>query len=290
MNSDTRNKVPPYDKLMMPTIRALKALGGSGTIEEIEEKVVELEGYPPEVVECMHNNGRMPLLLYRLAWSRSYLKKAGALDNASRGVWTLTDVGDHLTEEECKKIPSAVNREWNKNKKLEKDNEVSVIEPSEETFATEDIDWKEELLKTLCEIEPDAFERLCQRLLREAGFVKVEVTGKSGDGGIDGIGILRMNLVSFKVLFQSKRYKGSVGSGAIRDFRGAMQGRCDKGLVISTGTFTAEAKREATRDGAPTVDLIDGEALCDLLRDLGLGVSVKKVETVQIDQPWFSSL
>ena len=137
---------------------------------------------------------------------------------------------------------------------------------------------------------PDAFERLSQRLLREAGFTKVEVKGKSGDGGIDGIGILRVNLVSFTILFQCKRYKGSVSAGAVRDFRGAMQGRCDKGLIVTTGTFTADAKNEATRDGAPAIDLIDGESLCDLLKQLRLGVEVKQVESVAIDKKWFDSI
>src|SRR5207244_2458619 len=72
------------------------------------------------------------------------------------------------------------------------------------------------------ESPPPAFERLCQRLLREEGFIKVEVTGHSGDGGIDGIGILRVSMLAFPVFFQCKRYKGSVGAGAVRDFRGAM--------------------------------------------------------------------
>jgi restriction system protein len=126
-------------------------------------------------------------------------------------------------------------------------------------------------------MKPDAFERLAQRLLRESGFVKVEVSGKSGDGGIDGSGVLRMNLISFQVLFQCKRYKGSVASEVVRNFRGAMQGRADKGLIITTGTFTAEARREATRDGAPAIDLIDGEALCQLLKDKRLGVDVRQV-------------
>ncbi|WP_206528489.1 restriction endonuclease, partial [Mesorhizobium sp. M7A.F.Ca.CA.002.05.1.1] len=119
----------------------------------------------------------------------------------------------------------------------------------------------------LLALDPAAFERLCQRILREAGFIKVEVTGRSGDGGIDGTGVLRVNLLSFHVLFQCKRWKGSVGSGVVRDFRGAMVGRADKGLVITTGTFTADARREAVRDGAPAIDLIDGDGLCDLLKD-----------------------
>jgi restriction system protein len=137
-------------------------------------------------------------------------------------------------------------------------------------------------LQQLKAMKPDAFERLAQRLLRESGFVRVEVTGKSGDGGIDGSGVLRMNLISFQVLFQCKRYAGSVSAGTVRDFRGAMQGRADKGLIITTGTFTADARREATRDGAPAIDLIDGEALCQLLKERQLGVSVREVRTEEV--------
>jgi restriction system protein len=118
-------------------------------------------------------------------------------------------------------------------------------------------------------------------------LVKVEVTGKSGDGGIDGIGVLRLNLLSFQVFFQCKRWKGSVGASTIRDFRGAMVGRADKGLVITTATFTADARREATRDGAPAIDLVDGDTLCDLLKSLRTGVSVQQVEHVVIDQKAF---
>jgi restriction system protein len=139
-------------------------------------------------------------------------------------------------------------------------------------------------------IKPDAFERLAQRVLRESGFVKVEVTGRSGDGGVDGVGVLRLALLSFQVYFQCKRYKGSVSAGAIRDFRGAMIGRTDKGLFITTGTFTAEAKKEATRDGAPPIDLIDGDQLCELLKNLKLGVATKMVEEVAVAPEWFGGI
>src|SRR3712207_5866660 len=122
----------------------------------------------------------------------------------------------------------------------------------------QDSDWRDQLLDVLTSMKSDGFERLAQRLLREAGFISATVTGRSGDGGIDGLGVYRMSLVSFPVFFQCKRYVGSVGSSAVRDFRGAMAGRGDKGLLITTGTFTAEAKAEATRDGAPPLDLIDG--------------------------------
>ncbi len=145
-----------------------------------------------------------------------------------------------------------------------------------------EIGWKEKLLAILKSMPADSFERLCQRILRESGFTKVEVTGRSGDGGIDGAGVLRMNLVSFHVLFQSKRWKDAVSASVIRDFRGAMIGRADKGLIITTGRFTADAQREAVRDGAPAIDLVDGETLCELLRSLRLGIEVRTVEVVEI--------
>jgi restriction system protein len=137
-----------------------------------------------------------------------------------------------------------------------------------------EITWKEQLLARLLQISPSGFEKLAQRLLREAGFVNVTVTGKSGDGGIDGIGVYRLSLVSFPVYFQCKRYQGSVTAGAVRDFRGAMAGRGEKGLLITTGSFTKEARSEANRDGAPPVELIDGDDLSDLLKEYGLGVAV----------------
>jgi restriction system protein len=151
-------------------------------------------------------------------------------------------------------------------------------------------DWTTTLLDVLAEVPADAFERLCQRVLRESGFTRVEVTGRAGDGGIDGIGVLRINLVSFHVLFQCKRWKSSVGPAVVRDFRGAMVGRADKGLILTTASFTAEARREATRDGAPAIDLVDGEALCGLLRKLGLGVRVRVVEEVEVNPDFFNGL
>jgi restriction system protein len=138
-------------------------------------------------------------------------------------------------------------------------------------------------------MSPAAFERLSQRILRESGFTKVEVTGRAGDGGIDGTGVLRMNLLSFHVLFQCKRWRGSVGPSVVRDFRGAMVGRADKGLIITTGAFSADARREATRDGAPAIDLVDGDALCDLLKDRGIGVRIRMVEDISVDEAAFAS-
>ena len=130
------------------------------------------------------------------------------------------------------------------------------------------------------------FERLCQRLLREAGFQQVTVTGKSRDNGIDGEGILEVNpFVTFKVLFQCKRYKGSVGAPVIRDFRGAMLGRADKGIIVTTGTFTQDARREARRNGAPPVELVDGDKLVEMFEKLELGLTPRTI--FEVDEKFF---
>ena len=224
----------------------------------------------------------MTKFAYRSAWTRSWLKKAGLLENSARGVWSLTSAGKNWQTIDPTKLVAdvrAANRA--KVKATIADDETIEDGPSSD-------DWRQKLLAQLIAMHPSAFERLCQRVLREYDFIKVEVTGKSGDGGIDGTGVLRVNLLSFHVLFQCKRYSGSVGAGAVRDFRGAMVGRTDKGLIITTGTFTADARREATRDGAPAIDLVDGEALCDLLKDRGLGVTVRMVEEVTVNEAAFA--
>jgi restriction system protein len=186
-----------------------------------------------------------------------------------------------------KEIVRAV-RESEKSKILQADTLEETVEPIE---IIEELAWHQKLHKLLLSLDPSAFERLAQRLLRESGFVQVQVTGKSGDGGIDGVGIARINgFLSFHVLFQCKRYQGSVSSSHIRDFRGAMQGRTDKGLFITTGTFTRDAIKEATRDGAPPIDLIDGEQLVQRLKELGLGVKIEMVESVEVDTNWFAKI
>ncbi len=156
-----------------------------------------------------------------------------------------------------------------------------------------EISWRADVLKTILEMDASAFERLIQRVLRESGFIQVEVTGRSGDGGIDGKGIMRLGgLMSFHVIFQCKRYQGSVNASTVRDFRGAMVGRADKGLLITSGSFTRGALKESTRDGAPALDLIDGDQLINILKDLDLGIKTEiiEVEQVFIDHNWFQNL
>lgn len=282
--------LPKYHDLMRPTLVALDKIGGSASLNEVNDAVVELVGLSPEAVAIEYESGAGTVVADRLSWARSYLKAAGFLESGGRGVWLLTDDGRHAKdwpEAQLKKHVATVIREQQEARRKSQpvENEVPAGNPDAEIS-----DWRDLLLSKLRSMDPSAFERLCQRLLRESGFVKVEVTGRSGDGGIDGTGILQLSLMSFHVLFQCKRYTGSVGSGAVRDFRGAMMGRTDKGLIITTGSFSPDARREATRDGAPPIDLIDGEALCEKLKELSLGVETKLVEKVSVRTDWFDQI
>lgn len=222
---------------------------------------------------------------YRLAWSRTYLKKYGILENSARGIWALTAKGRQLDRVDVNVVKRHVQEELKQRK--------APVELSELAESTIELSWRDELLSVLLQMDPHAFERLIQRLLRESGFIQVEVTGQSGDGGVDGKGIMRLGgLLSFHVIFQCKRYSGAVAASQVRDFRGAMVGRADKGLLITTGNFTKDAVKEATRDGAPAIDLIDGDQLINKLKELSLGVQTKKIEIEQVvvDQRWFSTI
>lgn len=274
-------EIPKWNQMFRPTIEALRALGGSGTIQEINEKAIELEGYTGDQLAVLHGDGEKSEIEYRLAWARTNLKNLGAVSNSSRGVWALTEYGRVATESELVER----DREWRKElaaKRAQKLIDLATNEPVDDEEGGTDTsdDWQVELLRCLMDMPPDAFERLSQRILREAGFVNVNVTGRPGDGGIDGTGIYRLSpLVSFPTFFQCKRYRGSVSPAHVRDFRGAMAGRGDKGLLITTGSFSKEARQEATRDGAQPIELIDGEMLCDLLKQYELGVdTVPRVE------------
>jgi restriction system protein len=295
----TVTEVPQYNEMLWPVLQAVAGLGGSASIGEIVETVIKREGFTDDQQAILHNNGPETEIGYRLAWARTYLKAMGLLTNSARGVWALTDDGTALLtdtalsesqrRERVREIWSAHLADLRKARKARpsRDDEVpDATEPAKEG------NWKEQLLDQLMAMRPDGFERLASRLLREADFDSVNVTGKSGDGGIDGLGVYRLGLVSFPVFFQCKRYRGSVGPGAVRDFRGAMAGRGDKGLLITTGSFSADAKREATRDGAPPIDLIDGDRLCDLLKryDLGVRTTTRTVEDVTINTAFFGEI
>jgi restriction system protein len=286
------------DDFYLPLLRLIERLGGSASIEELEDPLIQEFEFSEDDIAATHLKSGALIIPNKIAWARSYLKLAGLLDSERRGVWVLTDVGRTALAGGEKVVRSSVIdavRAYKARRKaaLSAEQARELLDDTDaEVPETLGGNWSERLLTKMQSIEPAAFERLCQRLLREHGFTRVQVTGKSGDGGIDGQGVLRVNLVSFHVYFQCKRYKGSVSTSMIRDFRGAMQGRADKGLVITTGTFTPDARKEATRDGAPAIDLIDGEALCELLRNVELGVRVRQVVSyeIEVDEGFFDEI
>lgn len=247
--------IPGYQDLLWPTLQVLKSRGGSASIQELSEHVARELDLADDVVEILHSDGPQTEVDYRAAWARTNLKWIGAIDNTSRGIWMITDIGRKISSE--KRVRELVRKE---RKRRQKPPPEPPGPDADSGGSDGQHGWRDELLGIVRDIAPDTFERLCQRILRESGFTKVEVTGRSGDGGIDGAGVMRVELISFHVRFQCKRYTGAVGAREIRDFRGAMVGRADKGLFITTGHFTRDAIREAVRDGAPAIDLIDGIA------------------------------
>lgn len=277
--------IPKYDKLFNPLLEALRDLGSSASVGELEDCIASKLKLTEDDVTLIHRGNRTKFS-YNLAWARTYLKKFGLVENSSRGVWSLTPTGRHTTQVDPKTVKQFVVTQGR--------NEDQTDETvSGQSAEIEELKWEDEALAAVKTMSASGFERLCQRLLRESGFIQVEITGKTGDGGIDGRGVVKLGqIISFHVHFQCKRYAGSVSASLIRDFRGAMVGRADKGIFITTGSFSRDARKEALRDGAPPLDLIDGDELVKMLRTFRLGLTVKEkvVEDVSVDRAWFETL
>ena len=284
-------KKPGFLRFMIPVIETLKELGGSGSSAEVQDKIIEKYDIPQNELEAVNKNGGSKTK-NQIAWVRFYLTKTGIIDSSKRGVWGLTEKGmqTSLTPEQVYTLFKKVHSVWGgskaeKNTEEKELNTEEIIEEEPEDFYTEKNNYKIQLVDLLQnKLTPNGFERLCKRLLRESGFTKVEVTGKTNDGGIDGIGILEINpLMSFKVLFQCKKWKNSVPPSEIRDFRGAMAGRADKGIFLTTSNFSQEAKKEAVRDGAAPIELVDIEKLIEMFEKLELGLIPKTMYDIDIN-------
>jgi len=288
-------RIPKYKKLLNPTFFALKKLGGSGKNEEIVEQIIQDLGIPDDVADITHcGNPNKTELSYQADWARTYLKKYGVIDNSARSVWAIkpdyVDV-DILDENKIVRIVSKSIRENGLTK-----HQPSYDYPQDDEEKNDYIEypdelkpWREQLADILQHMDPYGFERLAQRVLRECGFTQVRVTQKSSDGGIDGTGKLRINgIFSFNVAFQCKRYKGAVGAPEIRDFRGSLTTDIEKGVMITTGTFTKAAKQEASNLGKKQIDLIDGEDFITKIAEYGIGV--KPVTTYEIDEEFFKKI
>ena len=277
-------KKAEFSKYLGPVLDALRDLGGSGRPKEVQDRVAKNLNISDKTREETLKNGALKWD-NQVAWARQYLVYDGLIDNSKKGVWVLTPLGQKtvLDEKQGHEIflkHTAILQKARKNKNLGK------IVEKEEEISEEVLEKESSLLDVLKSVSPIGFEHLCQRLLREIGFENVEITKRSHDEGIDGYGILKLNqLISLKTIFQCKRYKKTVSREKIGDFRNALIGRAEKGIIITTGTFSEDAKREANRDGADRIELIDGERLVALFEELELGV--KPVTKYEIDYKFF---
>jgi restriction system protein len=284
-------RIPQHFHYIIPILEVLKELGGSGRASEVVDLVVEKLNIPEEALNETISSGQSRIK-NQIQWARFMLVKAGYVESSGRGVWSLTEKGlkAELTDSDLLDLyeqRKQMQKEYRQKKQLE---QLDLGTDEEQEVESEPVevqeDYRSALLNELKELPPTGFERICQRILRESGFEQVNVTGRTGDGGIDGIGILAVNpFVSCKVLFQCKRYQGSVGAPVVRDFRGAMMGRADKGIIMTTGTFTMEAKREARRDGVTPIELVDGDKLVEMFEMYEVGL--KPVKTYELDYKFF---
>ena len=275
-----------FAKWLAPVLDALRALGGSGKPREVCDYVAEHARVSASTLDTTLKSGQTRFY-NQVHWARQYLVWEGALDGSTHGVWSLTKTGyeTKLDEAASRKIVA----KW---VKIHAAARKSVAPSSELSHDLGTVEAEEEengalLLEILKNLSPEGFERICARLLRESGFERVTVTGRPRDGGIDGFGILQINpFVSFRVLFQCKRYKGTVSRAHVGDFRNAMIGRADKGIILTTGSFSSDARAEAERDGAPPVELVDGDKLVSMFEQVRLGVKEKIV--FEVDHAFFA--
>lgn len=293
------SRVPRYTQLIVPTFEALKALGGSGKNDEILDQIITALEIPDEVADIQHK-GRTNKseLSYQADWARTCLRIYGIIENSARSVWSIMPDYVSVPEIDAKMIVDTVTKETKK-RRSEKKQAVGSGENDkpEDDDPTNDYSeypdelkpWREQLADILQNMDPYGFERLAQRVLRECGFSQVEVTKKSGDGGIDGTGKLKINgIFSFNVAFQCKRYSGLVGAPAIRDFRGSLTTNIEKGVLITTGSFSKAAREEAASPGKQQIDLVDGEDFINMIAEYGIGV--KEVKTYEIDENFFKKI
>jgi restriction system protein len=277
--------LPMHVKLFLPILEAPRELGGSATPSELKDKLVKMLDITDEELEQKLKTG-MSRIDNEISWNKVYLTRARLLDASNPDVWSLTEEGwsRSLTEDDVMSIFKEIQGTFLSKRGRKRRKETPEL--TELPHPAQEQPYKAELVDILRSLPPGGFERLCQLLLRVSGFKKVEVKGRSGDGGIDGEGILEINpLVSLKVIFQSKRYKEAVSASQIRDFRGAMQGRAEKGIFITTGRFTADAKAEAVREGVPPIELVDGDKLVQLFEQRQLGLKQKVV--YEVDRSFF---
>jgi len=283
-------KGPRFVQHFGSLLDALRALGSSARPAEAMEWIYKNRSIPQSYAETVNKSGQTSFE-NDVHWARFYLAKAGLIDTEKRGVWVATDAGREatLTSDQAYDLYKKIHGGFQKDAigssatklPLALPEEQNTSAPDEHEFINQDL-VQERLVVLLKGLTDSGFEELCARLLRHIGFENVTVTGRSNDKGVDGVGYLLINrFVRTKVMFQCKRYDGVVGPEKIRDFRGAIQGRAERGILLTTGTFTRGAVEEAARENATAIELVDIDRLLTLLIEEGLGVRETKALVVE---------
>jgi restriction system protein len=296
-----RADLPTYDTLILPTLRAVEALGGSARGREITAQVLADIGANEEQLGLTYETRPKSVLIDRVDWARSYATLGGALDRPSRGLFVLTALGKEilaLPEAEGFERTAKLDREVRARPRPQKANARPVVDAEDgeataaaealeevEHGADEDQSWRETLLRRLHQLSPDSFEEFVVFLLRTFGM-ELHRVGGTGDEGIDGIGLAPISpVLSSRVAVQAKRYDptSSIGREVVALFqRDAAAAGAERAVLVTLGRFSPAARKAATV-ATPTVNLIDGERLCDLIEQQGLGVRSVPL----VDEQWF---
>lgn len=302
--------IPTYDDCFRPFLSVM-SLHQSLHMRAIQDALaVDFKLTPDEVVQRLPS-GRFTVIDSRVGWARTYLNKAGLIENVSRGVWRISEAGrqmlsEHpvrITLEDLRTIP-AFNL-WIKESTVRNDelgSEVAIpLQKSPETMFEMMVRSErelrslveEELRERLAEIKPSHFEWLVEQLVVKLGYgssadaVMAALRSGSGDTGIDGV-IQEDRLGLGQIYLQAKRWKGNVGRPEIHSFVGAMHGRAQKGVFITTSDYTREAREYADSLRDIRIRLIDGGELAALMVDTGIGVNEERVyRTYRIDNDFF---
>ncbi len=283
----SRSDLPSVVDLIYPTVQAVAALGGSGQKKEITERVIDDIGATEEQLSVTYDNRPKSVLLDRLAWARSWAKLVGALETPQQDLHVLTSRGREilsLSESEANERIRQFVRDYRATKKQNQQFVAESEAPAEDEVG-EDTSWQDCLLDRLHRLSPDGFEEFVLYLLRTFGLQLTRVGG-SGDEGIDGIGTAPLSpVLSSRVAVQAKRYDptSTVGREVVALFqRDASAAGAERAVLVTLGRFSEPARKAATA-ATPTVDLIDGETLCDLVRQQEIGIRI----VPQVMDSWF---
>jgi restriction system protein len=301
--------IPDYERLMLPLLEVV-ADGQTWTLRECRDALASRFDLTDAEALEMIPSGLTPLFNSRVHWAKTYLGKAGLVDSPARGTVRITDRGLSVLAEDLTALSTALlterfeeMRAWRASSRRsaaapaqESDAPLSGLTPDEliqESYARIRAAIQSDLLDRVHSMPPERFEKLVLDLLLGLGYGgpagTAEHLGRSGDGGLDGV-IRQDKLGLERVYVQAKRWQASVGSSAVREFAGSLAAnRADKGVIITTSSFTADAVSDAEKFAGRIV-LVDGAQLVQLMYEVGIGVSVEVSYIVKrLDSDYFET-